>query len=161
MRYSIPVILIGLVLGCRGDGPTAAQDAHPSFGSGSFQCYAVAGALDQAGGPDLISGTISGDVEGTVVTVGGPAVVRGVAVSRPGEQTWAITGGSVIPLIGQTLHLDVDVGLIAAKAPLLLVNTTARVVEGAQNGNLTYHGTTDVSSFPFTSHLEYNGVICP
>jgi len=82
-------------------------------------------------------------------------------VFRPVEQTWAITGGIVEPLIGQTLLLENDFVGITAQFPLVRVNTTARVVEGAERGNLTYHGTTDLSAFPaITSHLEYHGVIC-
>jgi hypothetical protein len=162
IKHIIPFTFLGFALGCRGEGPTATQDLTPNFGiAGSSGCYTVSGSLDQAGGPVALSGTISGDVEGTVITVGGPVVGRGDVVFRPVEQTWAITGGIVEPLIGQTLHLENDFVGINAQPPLLRVNTTARVVEGARIGNLTYHGTTDVSAFPsVTSHLEYDGVIC-
>lgn len=154
--------LLSVALGCRVEVPTGEQDLAPNFGvAGGSGCYTVSGALDQAGSPSVLSGTISGDVEGSVVTVGGPIVARGAVLSRPGEQTWEITGGIVDPLIGSTLRLHVEVRAIAAEPPLLRINTTGRVVEGARDGNLTYHGTTDVSTFPITSHLEYHGVICP
>ncbi len=163
IKYIIPVTLLGVGLGCGGEAPTGTPDPTPNFGvAGSSGCYTVSGTIDQVGtGPNQLSGTISGDVEGSVVTVGGPIVARGAVLSRPGEQTWEITGGIVGPLIGQTLQLHVDVLLTTAKLPLLGVNTKARVVEGARTGNLTYHGTTDVSTLPITSHLDYHGVICP
>ena len=119
-------------------------------------------------GPELVRdagtlvGTISGDIEGTVVTIGGPAVEHGVVVSRPVRQTRPITGGIVEPLIGRTLAIEGDFLGITAHLPVLRVNTRARTVEGAQRGNLTYHGTTDLSAFPLvTSELTYHGVICP
>ena len=163
IKYIIPVTLLGVGLGCGGEAPTGTPDSTPNFGvAGSSGCYAVSGTIDQVGtGPNQLSGTISGDVEGSVVTLGGPIVARGAVLSRPGEQTWEITGGVVDPLIGRTLRFHVEVVLVAAQPPLLRVNTTARVVEGARDGNLTYHGTTDVSTVPATSHLEYHGVICP
>ena len=159
----VPLALLSFTLACNGEAPTSVQELTPNFGmAGSSGCYSVSGALDQAGNPVTLSGPISGDVEGTVVTVGGPTVVRGAVVFRPVEQTWEITGGIVEPLIGRTLHLDNDFVGITAQLPLVRVNTTARLVGGAQLGNLTYHGTTDFSAFPqITSHLEYHGVICP
>ncbi len=163
IKQIIPLALLGFALGCRGELPTGTQYLTPDFAiAGSSGCYTVSGVLDQAGGPDLLSGTISGDVEGTVVTVAGPLLVRGAVVFRPAEQTWEITGGIVEPLIGQTLHLEIDFVGITAQLPLLRVNDKVRVVEGARIGNLTFHGTTDLSAFPaVTSSLEYHGVICP
>ena len=163
MKQTTPLALLGLALGCRGELPTGTQDLTPNFAvAGSSGCYTISGALDQAGSPVVLSGPISGDVEGTVVSVGGPTVVQGAVVFRPVAQTWEVTGGIAAPLIGQTLHLENDFVGITAQAPLLRVNTEARVVDGARMGNLTYHGTTDLSNFPaITSHLEYHGVICP
>ena len=164
-KYFMPLAFVGLTLGSNGDLPAARANLSPDFAiagsTGSSGCYAVSGEIDQAGGGLVLSGTSSGDLEGTVVTVGGPIVVQGEVVFRPVEQTWAITGGIVEPLIGQTLLLENDFVGITAQFPLVRVNTTARVVEGAERGNLTYHGTTDLSASPaITSHLEYHGVIC-
>lgn len=164
IKHIIPLTLLGFALACRGDVPTGTQHLTPNFGvAGSSGCYTVSGALDQAAGPgEHLSGTISGDVEGTVVSVGGPIVVRGAVLFRPVDQTWDITGGIVEPLIGQTLRLENDFVGIIAQLPLVRVNTKARVVEGARIGNLTYHGITDLSDpNMITSHLEYHGVICP
>lgn len=163
VRQIIAVTLLGVGLGCDGEAPTGTPDVTPTFAvAGSSGCYSVSGALDQVGtGPNQLSGTVSGDVEGSVVTVGGPIDARGVVLSRPGEQTWQITGGIVAALIGHTLRLEVAVVAVAAQPPVFRINTTARVVDGAQKGELTYHGTTDVSTVPITSHLVYHGVICP
>jgi len=164
IKYITPLTLLGFALGCRGEPPTGMQHLTRNFGiAGSSGCYTVSGALDQAGGLAALSGAISGDVEGTVVTVPGPLLVRGAVVFRPAEQTWEITGGIVEPLIGQTLHLEFDFVGIGAELPLVRVtDVKVRVVEGARMGNLTYHGITDLSDFPdITSHLEYHGVICP
>ena len=164
IRHIISLALLGFALGCRGEVATGTQDLTPNFGiAGSSGCYTVFGALDLAASPgENLSGTISGDVEGTVVNVAGPAVVQGAVVFRPVEQTWDITGGIVEPLIGQTPHLQNEFVGVIAQLPLVRVNTRARVVEGARMGNLTLHGTTDLSDpTTVTSHLEYHGVICP
>jgi len=162
VKRIIAVTLVGVWFGCRTETPTGTQDLPTFAVAGSAECYAVTGAIDQVGtAPNQLSGTISGDVEGSVNTVGGPVDARGVVLSRPGEQTWVITGGIVDPLIGNTLRLHVEVLAVAALPPVFRINTRARVVDGAWQGNLTYHGTTDVSTVPITSHLDYHGVLCP
>lgn len=158
----VPLLVAGLVASCGGDTPTGVEPLDPDFGvAGASGCHTVSGALDQVGGPDGLAGTISGDIEGSVATVGGPADAQGVVLSQPGEQTWEITGGIVEPLIGTTVQLHVEVLAVFAQPPVFRINTKARVVDGAQRGTLTYHGTTDVSTVPITSHLDYHGVICP
>jgi hypothetical protein len=169
-KYFIPLALLGLTLGCDGDAPTTPENLSPAFAiAGSSGCYTVSGALDQGvdfADPDpVFSGTISGDIEGTVVSViTGPPFSRGVVGSNPVEQTWEVTGGIVEPLIGEQLLLENEVlGVFAEPEPLVArIRTIARIVEGARRGNLTFHGTTDFTGFPVvTSHLEYRGVICP
>lgn len=157
--------LFALALGC-GEMPTASTSHRPPvlFGvAGNSGCYTISGALDQATTqPAPLSGTIVGDVEGTVLTRGGPAVAHGAAVLRPVEQTWNITGGIVTPLIGKTLIFHNEFVGVSAQPPLVQVNTRARIAEGAKMGDLTLHGITDLSAAPVvTSHLEYHGVICP
>jgi hypothetical protein len=160
-KLLIPLVSLGLAVGC-GDVPTATDRLTPNFGlAGEAGCYAVSGAIDQeAVGPDL-AGFISGDVEGTNLTVAGPPVLHGEVVSRTVTQTWWVTGGIVDDLVGATLTLEgVFVGTLK-KLPQIGVNTRLRVTAGARKGNLTLHGTTDVSTSPISSHLEYRGVICP
>lgn len=164
--YFMPLALVSLTLGATSDLPNSrgrVNTTQSALGSApDSQCHAVSGEIDQAGGGSGLSGTSSGDLEGTVVTVGGLVVVHGMVVFRPVEQAWTITGGTIDALIGQTLLLQNDFIGITAQFPLVWVNTTTRVVEGAQRGNLTYHGTTDLSALPaITSHLAYHGVICP
>ncbi|NGP75040.1 hypothetical protein G3570_00230 [Balneolaceae bacterium YR4-1] len=139
------------------DDVTVSQSNH--WNANNLTCQTVSGSIDQTGTP--LSGTISGDVEGTVVTlVTGPPSAHGTVLFLPGEQTWEVTGGNVESIIGETIQLEVDV--VAVKPPLLRINTTARIVDGARKGNLTYHGITDLSDPGLaTSHLEYHGVICP
>jgi len=130
----------------------------PNFAvAGNSGCYTVSGAIDQTGG----SGTISGDIEGSIAVVAGPADIAGVVVHRPVEQTWQITGGTVEALIGNTLVFDVDFRGIMEKWPLIRINNTALVIAGAEKGNLTQHGISDMSSGTAIVHLEYHGVICP
>ena len=76
IKSMIAATLLGVGLACSREVPTGTPDVTPSFGvAGSSGCYTVSGALDQVGtGPNQLSGTISGDVEGSLVTVGGPIV---------------------------------------------------------------------------------------
>jgi hypothetical protein len=170
---------LGMVLvGCDATSPTAPELDLPTENLGSIgaqsaqaprfsaqrttrSCYNVAGALDQTFCPTGLCGTISGDVEGTVTTVTDPAYdeLHGVAYMRLAEQTWEVAGGTVAPLVGRTLRFENEFIGILATMPKIIVNTRGRVIEGAEKGNLTIHGWTDVSTF--TSHLEYHGVICP
>jgi hypothetical protein len=120
----------------------------------------VSGDIDQEFATSFI-GTITGDIEGAITAVGGfPMVWHGPVLMRPVEQTWEISGGIIEELIGETLVFDVNFTGIYAKPGLLSINNTARIVEGAQKGNLTQHGWTE-TSYPYINHLDYHGVICP
>jgi hypothetical protein len=153
IKYIIALMLLGLALSSHADSPNGGA-------AGKSGCYTVSGALDQTVQPDgSLSGPISGDIEGTVVTVGGPVDIHGVVVFRPVWQTWEVTGGIVVPLIGTSVHFENDFTGIFAQPPIVLVNTKMRVADGARKGNLTLHGWTDHSTS--SSHLEYHGVICP
>ena len=155
IKYIISFMLLGLALSSHADS------AHDGA-AGKSGCYTVSGALDQIVQPDgSFSGTISGDIQGTVFTVGGPVDIHGVVVFRPVWQTWEVTGGIVVPLIGESVHFENDFVGILAQLPIIHVNTKVRVADGAQKGNLTLHGYTDLSTLPPSSHLEYHGVICP
>jgi hypothetical protein len=151
-RKIIFVIVFGLMLSLLLVGVAQAEGGR---------CYAVSGDIDQILYPSGFFGTISGDIEGTIAPVGGPFVLHGPVIMRPVEQTWVITGGIIEELIGETLIFDVSFVGIYAKPGLLSINNTARIVEGAQKGNLTQHGWTDYSTDPMTGHLDYFGVICP
>lgn len=175
------VLVLGIVVfGCNGPTPTAPEapellqeslGSSSSVGStntlssgesGNSGCYTVLGTMDQTMGPDgKFSGTISGDVEGTVVTETLAAESHGVTVHQFVGQTWQVSGGVIDALAGATVRLENDLIVILAKLPIIRLSHKARIVEGAQKGNLTYHGFTDVTSWPPQSHLEYRGVICP
>ena len=159
-KLLIPLVSVGLAVGC-GDVPTGTDGLTPNFVvAGESGCYTVSGALDMVGDP--LAGTISGDVIGTVANnAAGPFVVHGEVFFVPVDQTWEVTGGIVEPLFGRTLLFKNAAKGILAQFPLVHINTRMRVVEGAQDGNLTLHGTTDLSTVPNSSHLEYHGVICP
>ncbi len=161
IKVLIPLAMVAFALGCHGETSTAPDDLTPNLGvhgsDGGGQCAAVTGGIHQVSGV----GTIDGDLEGTIESVGGfPIIVHGEAVFRPVVQTWEITGGVVEPLVGRTLVFENEFVGITAKLPLVRVNTRARLVAGAERGNLTLHGTTDVRR-PITIDLEYHGVICP
>jgi len=152
-RKLIFVIVFGLMLSLLLAGVAQAEGAG---------CYAVSGEIDQILYDTGFVGIISGDLEGSFFPVGGfPMVYHGVVLMRPVEQTWEVTGGIIEELIGETLIFDVSFVGIYAKPGLLSINNTARIVEGAQKGNLTQHGWTDYSTDPITGHLDYFGVICP
>ena len=152
-RKLIFVIVFGLMLSLLLVGVAQAESAG---------CYAVSGEIDQVWVGTGFSGTLSGDLEGTFAAVGGfPMVYHGVVLMRPVEQTWEVTGGIIEELIGETLVFDVDFVGTYNKPDLLSINNTLRVVEGAQKGNLTQHGWTELLPPLFTNHLDYHGVICP
>ena len=151
-RKIIIVIVFGLMLSLLLVGVAQAKGGR---------CYAVSGDIDQMWVDTGFYGTITGDLEGSIVPVGGfPMVYHGVVLMRPVEQTWEITGGIIESLIGETLVFDVDFVGTYNKPGLLSINNTVRIVDGAQKGNLTQHGWTELE-FPWLNHLDYFGVICP
>ena len=167
-KLLIPLAFVGLAVGC-GDVPTGTEGLTGTDGltpnrvvAGNSGCYTVSGQLAQSGVLPNITGLVTGDIEGDGAIALGPFVVKGVVVFRPAAMTWQVTGGIVEPLIGQTIHFDMDAVAPLARPPHLKVNYTARVVEGAQKGNLTMHGTSDLSGLPVVNaHYDYHGVICP
>ena len=79
-----------------------------------------------------------------------------------GEQTWEVTGGIVSELIGRTVRLALEGRTVFAQPPVARNNSTAKVIEGADSGNLTLHGTlAAIPPPPFDTQAEYKGVICP
>jgi hypothetical protein len=156
---------IVLVVACSRDAPTGLGELGPTFAAaGSSGCYTVSGEIAQVGLFPSFTGTISGDIEGSVSTQLDPASVRatGAVRSNSGEQTWQVTGGKVPELIGRTVRLFLETEVVFAQPPIGRNNTRARVIEGAQAGNLTYHGTLNTTPPPpFAARVQYHGVICP
>jgi hypothetical protein len=128
--------------------------------SDSDGCYSVKGFLQQYPHVSGLAGTISGDIEGTVLTVGGPIEVHGIVIFRDVVQYWEITGGIAPELIGRTLVFENNFRGIINDYPMLKVNTTGTLIEGASKGNITLHGWTRMVD-PVENYLDYHGVICP
>lgn len=164
----LQLLLVGLVAGCTQDAPNAPTGgqhlAANLTGVGSSGCHTVSGEIHQTGRAPSFSGTISGDIVGDVSTQLDPASAHSAGRVRftSGEQTWEVSGGNVPGLIGRTVRLALETEIVFAQPPVGRNNTSARVVEGAEAGALTYHGTFDASPPPpFSALVEYRGVICP
>lgn len=161
----LPLLVAGLVVSCTEDAPTALEQLAPGFAvAGSSGCYTVSGEIAQSGLAPSFSGTISGDIEGDVSTQLDPASTRAAGRVRitSADHTWQVTGGNVSELIGRTVRLTLQSEVVFAQPPVGRVNTRATVIEGAQAGNLTYHGTLDASPPPPTAvNVQYHGVVCP
>jgi len=158
-KLLIPLVCVGLAVGC-GDVPTGTDELAPNFGvAGKSGCYTVSGVLEFVGSPPA---TISGDVEANAeIVISTPVHVGGVVWSRYGKQTWKITGGIVTPLIGKTVVWEYEFLSIwpIGQFPVGTTKSTARLVEGAQRGSFTAHGT--YNAFTAQARQEYHGVICP
>lgn len=165
MRHIVPILAAGLVLGCSSDSATAPSALVPRLvTAGESGCYTVSGSIDQTGQFPSFSGSISGDIEGNVSTQLDPAAlaVVGRVYLTSGEQTWQVTGGNVPDLVGRTVRLTLESEIVFAQPPVAQNNTTARVIDGAAGGDLTYHGTLIASPPPpFPNKVGYGGVICP
>jgi len=117
--------------------------------------------IQQTGVTGSFSGTITGDVLGTVTTQTEQTGSQGSVSFSTGVQTWEVTGGVIEALIGSTVRLELRNMAIRAQPPVPGLNNSADIIEGATQGILTYHGTLDVSTVPFTSNVEYRGIIWP
>jgi len=159
--HIVLVAILSSTFGCVTDTPTTPDGLTPEFAvAGSSGCYTVSGTIQQTGMTGSFTGTISGDVVGTVTTQTQVTASQGSVNLGTGQQTWQITGGIIEPLIGSTVRLELRTMSVFAQLPLVQLNNSADIIEGAAMGSLTYHGTLDVSSVPFTPTVEYQGVIC-
>ena len=160
-KHLLPLATSYLALACVAENPSAPEHAEPALVvAGSSGCYTVSGTIHQTGFTGSFSGAITGDVVGTVTTQTQGTSTQGSVFFGTGQQTWEVTGGIIDALIGSTIRLELRTRSVSAQPPLLRLNNTAEIVEGASRGHLTYHGTLDVSAVPFISNVEYHGVIC-
>lgn len=165
MRYLTVLTGVVLAAGCGADARNGADVFEPQFSrAGNSGCYTVSGEIAQTGVFPSFTGSITGDIEGTVLTQFDPTSrrVAGRVTFTSGLQTWDVTGGSVPELVGQKVVLTLESEVVLARPPVGRNSTTARIVSGAEAGNLTYHGTVITSPPPpFATNVTYRGVICP
>jgi hypothetical protein len=161
-RHVVHLVVISLTLACASETLTS-PDGLPSARAvaGSSSCYTVSGTIQQTGLPGSFSGSITGDVVGTVTTVTQGTASHGAVNFGMAQQTWEVTGGIIEELIGTTVQLELRTMTVNAQPGAPQLNNSADIIEGATKGNLTYHGSLDVSSIPFAATVEYSGVICP
>lgn len=157
-----------LAVAC-GDMPSS-PDGLPSFKvAGNSGCYTVRGTAISTGSPwTNFTGTIEGDLVGTTFSpVGlGWCAGKGAACFGPEETWYEITGGTVPPLIGQTLHAKDRGGappvVWTRDNPLVARINGYMDVQSPGTGKLSMHGTLDITGFPtFVASTRYHGVLCP
>jgi hypothetical protein len=149
----------------------SSSDGLPSFQvAGNSGCYTVRGVANSTGFPPTFTGTIDGDLQGTAVSDVDPGwcVGKGAACFGYDEHWYTISGGTVPPLIGQTLHVEDTGSLLGDPVVWTRDNPLVARINGIQRvlspgtGQLSVHGTLDITSFPtFVVSLRYNGVVCP
>lgn len=164
----IPMLAI-LILGCQGV-TDAIPSAQASAAGGNSSCVTVRFSTQMAGAGGVWTGTITGDLEGTVDVVFAPGTQfhpgNGGITMVGGESTWHVTGGVAGWLVGHSFStVKVNRTIFPAGPGLDLifgVNGTERAQSGVEQANLTYRGTLDVSDLtpPFDANYQWNGVIC-
>lgn len=161
-KKMLTALCILMVLSFSGVTPASGAELSDSAqASETNRCYPVQGSIYQSVNEDgLLAGSISGNLVGNILTIGGPPEIHGIVIFRDIVQYWEITGGDIEDLIGTTLVFENQFRGILNDYPLMIVNTSATLVEGADAGNITLHGWT--SLFPVVeNYLEYHGEICP
>ena len=161
-KYIMTLTLLTVMLIFIGVIPASGENMANTYQlSETKQCYTVKGSLHQFSNESGdLAGEISGDLEGNVLTTAGPIEVHGIVIFRDVVQYWEISGGAVPELIGRTLVFDNKFRGIMNDYPMLKVNTTGILTEGASKGSITLHGWTKIGD-PVENYLEYHGVICP
>jgi len=168
--FVIILVLVGAAwnLGCsRSSGSVSplspvAASAAPAI-VGESKCETVHFFAHLAGRFPNFSGTLTGDLEGTVAAqLDLDFEKTGVVYHNPGTETWTIQNSTVPALTGQTIHVESDGVVVQApgQAPTFRMNGRSRILDGPVTGNLTWHGTFDVSVFPIAVELEYRGPVC-
>ena len=71
-----------------------------------------------------------------------------------------VTGGTVGALVGQTIEESLNGLSIDDGAELVRINERTRIESGAARGNLTTHGSLNLSTTPWEVEVTYRGVIC-
>jgi hypothetical protein len=107
-------------------------------------------------------GLVTGDLEGTVESVGEPVLGRfsGTTFTTGGATAWHITGGIVPELIGETFQTWTDNRNILLLQQSLVRNVGSMyAVGGVTQASFTYTGETPLP--PVETRLEMNGIICP
>src|SRR5262245_835300 len=115
----------------------------PARAEGPSGCHAVDLEAHFTGVFPHFAGTFSGTLQGSVDVVLGGFAATGHASHIPGEETWVITGGNIPDLVGRTLT-GVFIGVqefAPGQGSTSLISGTSRIIEGAERGNLTFHGT--------------------
>ena len=166
VRLLVPSCMLALVA-C-GDAPVAPAsqqskqaDPEASQAQNHRACFPVEGHLSSSG----FVGVLTGDLEGTSFAFPGPfPEVRfpGNTIHVNGTREWNITGGTVPPLIGASFTTAYSTVLIEQIGEV--VRATERDKgSGTTEANVTFHGSTDLTSFPvsISSELDYRGVVCP
>lgn len=127
--------------------------------------YTVKGVINQTGFPPNFTGINAGDLQGTSATNAslGPPKFAGQVILSSGASAYAITGGNVPPLIGQTLFTSLESRVVFSQDdPNVGKINGTETVESPGRGHLTLHGTLDFTKFPpAVVPLRYNGQLCP
>ena len=163
-RFFFLPLLVGLAACETPVGPRP-TDTGASFTRASDACQDVAFTVTSAPISDFaFSGTMSGDLEGTVVIEFSPGSVTftGRTLSVTGTAHWVVTGGVIAGLSAfetelQNRNLLVD----RPGSPGAVYENIGghRSVSGVESANLTYFGTFSLLPEPQAIH-DYRGVIC-
>jgi hypothetical protein len=171
-RAAIGVALTPIV-GCATDMPTGVPTISPpaaaNRAAGSLGCQSVVFTSEISGTFPSFSGTMAGDLEGTLQILQDPSTIvapNDIYARVDGTFEFQVSGGTIPALVGQSFRAattgwnrfapDVD-------PTLGEVGGRAREIEGVRKANLTFHGFVDVTDGapPFEVRLSWHGVICP
>lgn len=156
----VELLLVAAVAAGRDQGTSTGVNALAAQLQRQSACHDLAGTVTETlTGLNTAAGTIEGDLEGdvSIVITFGPVtgkVQHFTAVHTIGP----ITGGSVAELVGKTLTTS-DRGLLVGDPPVFRINNHLEVVGGA-NGEVTTHGTLDLTVPHDQVHLSYHAVVC-
>ncbi|HUQ84153.1 MAG TPA: hypothetical protein VM076_23585 [Gemmatimonadaceae bacterium] len=155
------------------DAPTAVPTGQPhtvaSPSGGQSGCQSVAFTSAISGTFPLFTGTMAGDLEGTLQVLQDPSSIvapNDIYARVDGTIDFRVTGGSVPDLIGRSFRTSsISSNRFAPDSDPTLgeIGGRVRAVDGVSKANLTFHGFVDVTDGtpPFEVHLSWHGVICP
>lgn len=169
-RTALAVLPV-LAAGCAADAPAPVPTAPPTMAShaaGPLSCQSVVFTSVLSGTFPTFTGTMTGDLEGTVLNIqdANTVEVRGPFYARvDGAIDFNVTGGTIPELIGQSFRTSaVSSNRFAPDADPTIgeVGGRVRAVDGVSAANLTFHGFVDVTDGvpPFEVRLLWHGVIC-
>jgi hypothetical protein len=151
-----------LLLGC--DSAKTTSPGSSLAVAGESGCYVVKFTAELAvtsDDPFFASGTVTGDLQGTVDMVFNEFdAFHGITIRVAADANWHITGGIIPELVGQTFVTRLTNRNLLLPTSIVQNVGSLRAISGVEKANVTYIGQTILTEDSQLPTLNFVGTIC-